>query len=68
MSPELVASLSGRLPQEVEEGLCQQVATYEANFKSVMCKFPTTAIDQVVFDYLRVGWVGWEQEKGEGTP
>jgi hypothetical protein len=54
--PELIASLAGRLPQEVEEGLRQQVASYEANFKSVMCKFPTSTIDQVVFDYLRVRW------------
>eukprot|EP00045_Choanoeca_perplexa_P018135 m.279161 g.279161 ORF g.279161 m.279161 type:complete len:2306 (+) comp17727_c0_seq1:161-7078(+) len=51
---ELVASLAGRLPQEVEDGLYQEVAIYEANFNSLMCKFPTTAIDAVIFDHLRM--------------
>ena len=44
-----------------EEGL---VAIYKANFKAVMRKFSTTAIDKVVVDYLRVCWV---QKRGKSV-
>eukprot|EP00043_Microstomoeca_roanoka_P013840 m.136036 g.136036 ORF g.136036 m.136036 type:complete len:2298 (+) comp15862_c0_seq1:167-7060(+) len=50
---DLLATLSGRIPAEVEEGVQQQLAFYEKSLSSMLCRFPAQKIDAVIYEYLQ---------------
>ncbi|ELU03368.1 hypothetical protein CAPTEDRAFT_150877 [Capitella teleta] len=45
---ELFSSISGRIPQEVERGVRRCMSTYSSNITSVLCQFPSQAINNIL--------------------
>lgn len=49
---DLLATLTGRIPAEVEDGIQKQLTIYERNLTSMLGRFPAHAIDSVIYDFL----------------
>ena len=50
---DLLATLSGRIPADIEAGIQQQLSLYEKSLSSMLCRFPAQKIDAAIYDYLQ---------------
>ncbi|EGD82369.1 acetyl-CoA carboxylase [Salpingoeca rosetta] len=49
---DLLATLAGRIPAEIVQGIQQQLGFYEKSLSSMICRFPAQKIDSIIYDHL----------------